>query len=184
MVIYILDVDNTITDLNGHTLYPHFVNWLKTIGERDQIYLATNQGGVGLRYWMGVHQFGDYTQYPTQEQVVSRITGIANEVSAIIQRPVMPFISFAYQSKKGMWNPLPGRAYFQAQPTQINYRGEWCQNWRKPNPSMMQSICSECVQRFNARDWSKYLVIGDMESDKMAAESANLPFCYVNEFFK
>lgn len=188
-MIYIFDIDGTIANRDDTRLYSHFIDWLVTIGRNDQIYLATNQGGVGLRYWMSVNQFGEPDKYPTQEQVVTRITLIVGEISSIIQRPVMPYISYAYQSKAGNWSPLPGKWTLKAEHskpyyTKGNFRASWCQNWHKPNPGMLQAIYSDCVQRFDVRDLREYLVVGDMETDKMAAESVNLPFCYVNEFFK
>lgn len=50
---------------------------------------------------------------------------------------------------------------------------------RKPNPGMLNKLIGSLA--FNKADT---VYIGDMETDKQAAEAAGVAFCYAHDFFK
>lgn len=173
-MIYIFDVDGTITDRDSTELYPKVIAWLKNVTPYDRLFLATNQGGVGLRHWMIRDGFGDPSKLPTPEQARERINLIAKKMAFISGKDVTPYISFAYQSKtSGKWGPYP----------RLKYTKEWDIARRKPNSGMIQEIMSAVGKVYDVHDRRQFMMVGDMESDCQAAADAHIGFMWAREFF-
>lgn len=164
-MVYILDVDGTICDRDSTELYPHVIAWLRSLNAEDSIYLATNQGGVGLRYWMEQGEFGEPEKYPTADMVHGRLNNIARKIEFITGKPVVVKVCFAYRSKSsGINGPVP-MVNGQIPP-------EWDINNRKPNPGMLLDI----RMGIPLAEKATCLFIGDREEDATAALRAGMQF--------
>lgn len=168
--LIIFDLDGTLADRDSDTLYPHAEQWLK---EHDNWMVATNQGGVGLRYWMERDGFGTPEQYPSQADVEIRLQRLFPMLTP--ERLVNSvLVCFCYQSKKsGKWSPVP--------PEKVSpyiTLGEWWQEWRKPAPGML-------LYAMRLRDVTPAdtLMVGDDVEDMQAASAAGCTFMYPHEFF-
>lgn len=67
-MLYIFDLDGTLAALDSTNLLPGVAEWFDA-SPGVPCAIATNQGGVGLRYWMETKDFGEPGKYPTQAQV-------------------------------------------------------------------------------------------------------------------
>ena len=178
-----LDIDGTIVESNTCSeILPAAANFLKRIDpSKIKVALVTNQGAVGLRYWMETAKFGEPSSLPSREEVESRIEKIRNQVREILGgQPVALFAAYRYQSKGNKegktprWGPVP---------TAEKDDLRWSQEWRKPGPGMIKE----------AMKWAKIsplvglknvLMVGDMESDEAAAKAAGVRFAKAPDFFK
>lgn len=101
--LFIFDLDDTLLPAGGATLYPVVLAWFQANSWR-KIAIATNQGGIGLRYWMEQDKFGDPSRLPTVEDFEARIDEIFPTADS--KPPV--FMCARYQSKStGKWSPAP-----------------------------------------------------------------------------
>ena len=53
---------------------------------------------------------------------------------------------------------------------------------RKPNPGMLLAVM-EAYQTMPGEDWTDTVMIGDMDSDRLAAEAVGVRFVHADEFF-
>src|SRR5689334_4202118 len=99
--LIIFDLDKTLSAFNSDQLYPDAEAWIAE--HRDvKVAIATNQGGVGLRFWMEQGGFGDPGKYPTLVDVDYRLSCLFDSSN----RPLV-FACYRYQSQKGKWSPVP-----------------------------------------------------------------------------
>ena len=85
MKLYIFDIDGTLTEKFGDTLKPEVAEWFRGMRGSDiKVALATNQGGVGLRYWMEQGGFGEPESYPTETKVYERLARISYAIYGLI----------------------------------------------------------------------------------------------------
>jgi histidinol phosphatase-like enzyme len=164
-----LDVDGTLVESNtSSNLLPSaraFLFELSQINPKIQFALVTNQGAVGLRYWMETAKFGDPSSLPTKEAIDLRLATIKSQVEQLVNKNISLFAAFRYQSKSGRWGPVPN--HFKNMP-------EWSQEWRKPNPGMIREAMKFAgISPFMGKT---VLMIGDMDSDEGAAKSAGVRF--------
>ena len=121
--LYIFDVDGTLAERDGTRLLPGVAEWFAA--NQAAVALATNQGGVGLRYWMESAGFGNPENYPTDTQVLWRLRGLCDQLR-------LPYtainVCFAYQSKAGNWSPTPSR---------VENEAWWDPDCRKPAAGML-----------------------------------------------
>lgn len=158
--LYIFDVDGTIAERDTTDLLPGVTEWFA--GNQTAVAFATNQGGVGLRYWMEAGGFGEPEKYPTEEQVMKRLRSIADRVSV---SPLNIYACFAYQSKSsGKWAPSENDGLF------------WEHAWRKPEPWML-------IHAMEMAGAESAVMIGDSDEDEAAARAAGIDFIHANEFF-
>jgi len=163
--LIIFDLDGTLAPFDSNEMFPDARSWWT---ENALIYrpiIATNQGGIGLRFWMESEGFGDPSKYPTLEDFEDRL-------SKLFPGHMRPDILMCarYQSKKsGKWCPVPpgGSAY-----------AMWREDWRKPAPGML--LHALVITGFDATD---ALFVGDGKEDQQAAESAGIAFMWAHEFF-
>lgn len=165
--LYIFDVDGTLAERDSGDLLPNVARWFA--GNDKPVALATNQGGVGLRYWMESVGFGDPSKLPTEQQVYDKLHKICRELN--LSYTVID-VCFAYQSKSsGKWSPAPPDAQDDSR---------WKKEWRKPSPRMLTDAIDYHAQRDGAKS---VVMIGDREEDRLAAESAGILFIHADVFF-
>lgn len=71
--LIIFDVDGTLAERVGDALLPGVFAWFAAHGQEYKIALATNQGGVGLRYWMETDGFGEPGKYPDEQSIWAQL---------------------------------------------------------------------------------------------------------------
>lgn len=172
--LYIFDIDGTLVPFEeGYTpnapqeYLPNVEEWFNNNLDK-KVAFATNQGEVGLRYWMETADFGEPEKYPTEEQAEKKYYGIAMFLSG--DRDPHIEMCYRYQTKKGKWSPVPsGR---EDEPA-------WKLTHRKPNTGMIEDIISEY-------DFSRRHIcfVGDSEEDLQAASKAKINFVYASVFFR
>lgn len=179
--LIIFDVDGTLVEsftdrlLPGRRAFFAALALLGPVGVGPQIALASNQGGVGLRFWMEKEGWGDPAQYPTRAEAEERVYGVAREIGPLYSFPAV-YICFAYQASDGRWSPTPEEAY--DRPGLPGLDPRWSVGWRKPAPGML-------LQAMEDADVisERVLMVGDRDEDKLAAERAGCAFASADEFF-
>lgn len=163
--LIIFDIDGTLADWKTHELLPGVKTWFDAYAPSTNIIGASNQGGVGLRYWMERDRFGEPKKYPTNLD--------AEEHFAAVQRNLdhefKVLTCYAYQSKSGRWSPTPPYGVLS---------DEWNPDWRKPAPGMLLYA----MRLFDVAP-SETLMVGDSNEDQDAADAAECNFCWADEFF-
>lgn len=169
--LYIFDMDGTLVRFLTDELLEGVADWFQANPDTRWV-IATNQGGVGLRYWMETAGFGEPEKYPTEEQVFDHIVNVVERIQSETggASPERVYYSLAYQSQKsGKWSPLP--------PERAG-AWEWRRSWRKPSPGMILKALDD----FNVAP-ENALMIGDRDEDRKAADAAGVPFAPADKFF-
>lgn len=173
--LIIFDLDSTLVRLHGdeNSFMPGMKNALKSLPADIKIALASNQGGVGLRRWFEIGGFGDdYDHLPQQSSVEDRVTKIARAVETLTGKVPVVCVSYRFQSRKGNWSTVPAEG--------LDRDGEilpeWSEEWRKPGPGMLRYA----INHFQVAP-EKTLMVGDLESDREAAEAAGTAFAESRE---
>lgn len=171
--LIIFDMDGTLADRETGELLPGVADWFgvyKHVTGGVKLALATNQGGVGLRYWMESGGFGEPDKYPTEDDVWNRINQVIGHLG-ISQIEIPVYVCFAYQSKSSdKIAPLP--------PHHTNAMQRWSIAFRKPSPGMLLDAMREAGM--SAEDT---LMVGDSQEDLTAALAAGCHFQWAWEFF-
>lgn len=162
--LIIFDLDGTLAERQGDIL-PGVREWFANHKELHNFAIATNQGGVGLRYWMEKDGFGDPSKYPTEDEVWAHLARVCGQ----LDDQMRCFVSFAYQAKSGNWSPVPDRGIDPEQ---------WKRDSRKPAPGMLL----DAMRSYDATV-SKTLMVGDSEEDQQAAQAAGCAFQWAKDFF-
>lgn len=163
--LYIFDVDGTIAERDTTDLLPGVAEWFA--GNQTAVAFATNQGGVGLRYWMETARFGEPEKYPTAEVITARLESLAEKLQVKWENI---YYSFAYQSKSSdNWSPVPAGITEAMSP-------EWFPASRKPNPGMLLEAISDNRAK-------SAVMVGDSEEDEAAARAAGIDFIHADDFF-
>ena len=170
--LIIFDIDGTIAEYKTGVLLPTVRKWFKTnIGEYH-IAFATNQGGVGLRYWMERDSFGNPEEYPTKGDIEKHMQKVIHQLPKQLHTYLGRnwSVCFRYQSKKGTWSPVPqGCAHLST----------WKQENRKPNPGMLL----DAIKKRHVRV-AQVLMVGNSIDDELAAENAGIFFVGADDFFE
>jgi HAD superfamily hydrolase (TIGR01662 family) len=165
--LIIFDVDGTLAEMYSTRLLPGVLDWFKKRPAAVDVAIATNQGGVGLRYWMETENFGKPSAYPTAEATQVRLRQLIKKLDL---RWENVYIAYAYRQKKsGKLGPIP---------PQFSHSPYWRHDWRKPEAGMLkQAIADYGVTP------DQTLMVGDSEDDKAAAQAAGCPFLWAKDFF-
>lgn len=164
--LYLFDLDGTLAPMDGDKLYADAARWFANHPDTHWM-IVTNQGGIGLRYWMESGGFGEPAKYPTLESFQTRVRSLFND-EGIYERKVI--MCARYQSKKsGEWSPIPPK---------IGFLSIWREDYRKPAPGMLlyAMSCKEVSPE-------QTLMIGDSEEDQQAAAAAGCDFAWAWDFF-
>lgn len=168
MKLLILDWGGTIAEFKTGAILPNTKEVLANLPANTHIAIASNQGGVGLRYWMERDGFGQPSTYPNEQVIYDMFA------SGCSQLGISPkiYLSFAYQAKSGKWSPEPNGD----ETRNPNY---WQREWRKPESGML----IQAMKDFGVSP-TETLMIGDREEDELAAFDANCQFQWADVFFK
>lgn len=180
--LIIFDLDTTLVQKWTDNLLPGVAEYFQR-NDLPSIAIATNQGGVGLGYWMHKENFGNPDKYPTENETMYRLIRLARSLNAKL------YVSFAYRSKKGNWSPIPNSetgyvTHYSSDSgsppwnQDWNAKHSWEKDWRKPSPGMLL----EAIKDSNAAP-ANTLMVGDSEDDHLAAEAAGCSFIHANDFF-
>lgn len=166
--LYIFDVDGTLADRDTNELLPGVAEWF--VDNERPCAFATNQGGVGLRYWMETGNFGspDEMGLPTEDDVWDRL----HELNRVLGNgDILALASFVYQSKTTLkWSPVPER-YDDFLPL------TWRKDWRKPCGGMI----AYAKEYFHISQ--SVVMVGDSPEDEQAAKDAGVDFLHADVFF-
>lgn len=164
-MLYIFDLDGTLAEsFTGSTLLPNRAEMLqKIVANGDQIAIASNQGGVACRQAWGFENF------PTLDDVRTRFQKIVNEIKDVTGLENIPVaIAYAYFHKNSdSW------LYADFDPC-VEFSESNNPDWRKPNFGMIDYLNVYGVTA---------TYVGDMESDRHAAENAGVIYYDAEEFF-
>jgi hypothetical protein len=132
--LLILDVDGTIAAFESNELWEvpkDFFREIWRMKHKPFIALASNQGGVGLRYWMEENDFGEPSKYPTEDDVRQRMHLISESVRRLSGvDEIAVYMAFMYQAKStGNWSPMKAN------------KSEWHKSSRKPAPVSLHLGC-------------------------------------------
>ncbi len=163
--LFIFDLDGTLTEYKTGKLLDGVESYFQSHDPRIKLAIASNQGGVGLRYWMIVKGFGNPANYPTTHDVELSIENVQKQLGVTFD----VYTSFMYQSKKGEWSPIPENGLTDPR---------WLHAWRKPRNGMLLEAMKNAGV---AAD--RTLMIGDWDEDREAANYAGCFFVYAHQFF-
>jgi HAD superfamily hydrolase (TIGR01662 family) len=170
--LIIFDVDGTLAKQFTLELLPGVKQFFELLFQAGcphtpKVAIATNQGGVGMRYWMEKGGFGKPEKYPTAEEINERMEALVDKLGGDSQLPV--YASFRFVNKKGKWTPVP--------PEQTD-NPRWELEWRKPKPGMLLQAMEEAGTRTD-----ETLFVGDREEDQAAAQATGCAFRWAKDFF-
>lgn len=195
--LYIFDYDGTLVEPFTTNILPGVKEWFSKIDVDTTVCaIATNQGGVGLRYQMGQEGWGEPEKYPTGDEICDSLIKVRNELvgGSGVLMPI--YVCFRYQSKKGVWCPTPydatpaeaaAFAYNDKEPqaflatTEDDLPNEWKKAWRKPNGGMLIA-----ARNHFSIPWNNTVMAGDSEEDECAANGIGIlgiRFIHADTFF-
>lgn len=162
--LIIFDLDGTLADFPQGDILPGVKEWFTNHRELQRNAIASNQGGVGLRYWMERDHFGDPSKYPTEDEVWAHIASVIEQLDPTMYAKVC----FAYRAKSGKWAPMPE-----------DKEGDpcWLRDYRKPAPGMLNEFMGTIYLP------SETLMVGDSVEDEQAAQVAGCDFQWAWDFF-
>jgi histidinol phosphatase-like enzyme len=170
--LIVFDVDGTLAKIYTLKILPgvqEFFDLLYRSGcePRPKVAIATNQGGVGLRYWMEQNNFGHPDKYPSEESIDARICGLLQALGADPDLPV--YVAFRYKNLLGQWSPVPAGK---------EDAPRWNPTWRKPSAGMLlQAMQDAGTVPLHT------LFVGDRKDDRNAALAAGCKFEWASDFF-
>ena len=176
--LIIFDMDGTLSDWDTGILLQGVKDWFDAYQQDSngrKLAIATNQGGVGMRYWMEREHFGEPEKFPTEEDILTRINFVIEQLG--IPADQMPFYTcFRYQNKKTkQWSPIPDYAQNTDDET-VNQR--WNAQYRKPAAGMLLATMHD----YGISN-TETLMVGDRDEDEQAASNADCDFIHADTFF-
>jgi HAD superfamily hydrolase (TIGR01662 family) len=172
--LIIFDVDGTLVENHTTRLLPGVRNFFRSVTSGrcllfppPEFAIATNQGGVGMHYWMEQSHFGHPERYPNQSEIERRMNELVSELACTGKMPV--YMSFRFKDWRGKWSPVPPEAAGDLR---------WNADWRKPRPGMLLKAMEEAGVTVG-----QTLFVGDRTEDRDAARAANCSFAWARDFF-
>ncbi len=110
--LIIFDVDGTLVESHTLKLLPGVREFFQFVfsppcqaDSLPALAIATNQGGVGMRYWMEQKHFGHPERYPSEAEINQRLDRLVVELGGEGKLPV--YVSFRFKNPFGKWSPVP-----------------------------------------------------------------------------
>jgi HAD superfamily hydrolase (TIGR01662 family) len=170
--LVIFDVDGTLAGAYTLDLLPGVRDFFRLVYHSGckavpRLAIATNQGGVGMRYMLHRRGSGSFDKYPTGQEIEQRLKELLADLGAVAEVPI--YVSYTYQTSQGKWTPIP--------PEEME-NPRWHRQWRKPQPGMLlQAMLDAGVTR------RQTLFVGDSPDDLGAAQAAGCRFTWAGDFF-
>lgn len=174
--LWIFDLDGTLVQqMDEDGLHQTVIRWMEAVKPK-RVAIASNQGGVGMRYWReprpedGYDGFGGpVDNLPTEAKSAKRMEKVAQQIRKITGGEVRWYAAYRYRSGSGNWSTVPqGR---EDDPM-------WSKEWRKPEPGMLlQAMADFGVSSDEA------IFCGNFITDQRAAEAAGIPYIDADELF-
>jgi HAD superfamily hydrolase (TIGR01662 family) len=170
--LIILDVDGTLAETYTLDLLPGVKPFFRLFHRSEchhqpKLAIASNQGGVGMRYMLERKAKKGFDEYPTVQDIEARLAEIARMIGG--GKPIPVYASFRYQDKEENWTPVPPDAIDDPR---------WKASWRKPNPGMLQQAMQDA-----GVTPQQTLFVGDSPEDQQAAQAAGCIFEWAEDFF-
>ncbi len=173
--LIVFDLDGTLVESHTTVLLPGVSHFFHSIFRkpclpdtpRPAIAIATNQGGVGMRYWMEQNHFGDPRSYPTEAEITQRLSWLVSELSG--EQNIRAYVCFRYKDRAGKGSPVPPEN--SADP-------RWSMEWRKPAPGMLLQAMQDA-----GVPPEETLFVGNGSADEGAARAAGCAFAWASDFF-
>jgi predicted HAD superfamily phosphohydrolase YqeG len=179
--LIIFDLDGTLSEFKTGAILPGVTDWFsawKAAERKPSLALASNQGGVGLRFWMETEGFGTPRNYPTQGDVANHVAGVLGRIG-LNERDMRVYLCFSYLSKKtGMYSPVPFSAVRGPIREGMEISPRWRASHRKPRPGMLNDAITDA-----GLTPDQALMVGDWDEDKIAAHQAGCAFVWADGFF-
>lgn len=170
--LIIFDLDGTLADMNSDKPYEYVMDWFSQNCSGNMKYaICSNQGGVGLRYWMLKDGWGNPDGLPMVADVEKRIMDLKSHIPV----ELIVYVCYRYRqqmSKGGGLSPVPPPVQHRAE------NGSWDAEWRKPRPGMLLRAISDAEVKAN-----RTLMVGDRIEDQQAAVNAGCDFMWAWRFF-
>lgn len=168
--LIIFDVDGTLAEKYTLNLLPGVTEFFRLVNDpqcrsKPRLALATNQGGVGMRWWMQKIQSKDYQKFPTEAEIEQRMQSLIGLLGGIIPW----YVAYRYRNRGGRWTPPPPG---------VENDPRWSEDWRKPNPGMLRE-----AMHVAGVTQDRTLFVGDSPDDQAAALAAGCAFEWANAFF-
>lgn len=172
--LIIFDVDGTIAEMYTLRLLPGVADFFRLALGGDctqmlKVALATNQGGVGMRYVLEQGGSKRASKYPTQAEIEQRLHDLVSALLGSSEARIPTYTAFRYLEKSGTWTPAPPG---------MEEDPRWSVEWRKPFPGMLLQAMRDAEA---APDTT--LFIGDSPDDENAARAAGCAFRHAGAFF-
>ena len=173
--LIVFDVDGTLAEKYTLKLLPGVLPFFQLAFQggcpaAPLLALATNQGGVGMRYRMEKQHWGKPKQYPTEREIEERLAGLADLLAGPARAAEMAaYASYNYRDKQGRSSPVPPGK---------EQDPRWREDWRKPEPGMLRQAMQDA-----GVNPSQTLYVGDSEDDRGAAKAAGCAFAWAAAFF-
>lgn len=171
--LIIFDFDGTLVEFKTDVILPGVCEFFQALAEVDGkpfVAIASNQGGVGMRYWMQEGGFGgdSYLKYPTLDEAEARFKQFTNTLPPNVDMPI--FVCYAYKSSKGNWATPPSFV--------DEMDKQWWASHRKPESGMLR----DAMTLYGVSPLET-LMVGDMAEDQIAANAAGCHFIHADTFF-
>lgn len=174
--LIIFDLDGTLVEPHTARLLPGVKDFFRLVFQNSchpetatgsKIAIATNQGGVGMRYWMERDNFGNPQDYPSEAEIIERLSQITAELGE--GQNISTYVCYRYKDRTGKGTPIPP-----------DRTGDpcWSTEWRKPSPGMLLQAMRDA--RVPAEET---LFIGNGSADAGAARAAGCAFQWASDFF-
>ena len=170
-MLYLFDLDGTIVVRYSTTLLVGVRSWFDALDwSQNRVGFVTNQGGVHLHLHYLKMGGGDFNRYPTMEDVSERLSAIESELIPLEHRDkYYRTCCYLYLDRNGQSLPIPDFGLG---------KPEWNPYNRKPNPGMLFDQL-----RWHGVGAEGAIYVGDMETDRVAAEEAGILFCEASNFW-
>lgn len=171
--LIIFDFDGTLVEFKTDVILPNvreFFQAFAALEDKPHLAIASNQGGVGLHYWMKEGKFGDgkHFDFPTLEDAEARFKRFQSALPDGIELPI--FVCYAYKSAKGNWATPPSFV--------DEHDTSWWASHRKPEPGMLL----DAMAHYDIEP-EEALMVGDMDEDMHAANRAHCHYIHADSFF-